>query len=553
VWTYVVPLSIATGSCPPAEEDAAYGACTIQYAGGDGGATWSQVGSSLNTGSCAGLTLAQVGQDAVVDGIPTAAAPTTCTFTLRVDDGDEQVEREFDITIVATGEGAHAYFEQITALPEALAITGCTTEDAKGCSLRSQAQLDRLTPGATEVDGYKYWIYDPGSDTHAMAQDAARLNLTQQRRYQTCDNDDLGRGYALHVYGFADFTGTPGATLPAGTILTNVATGYTYTTGNSTWTLDANGQRTANIYVKTPVGQHYLAEIPNNTALTVSGPPAGINAAAVVNSRFSWRVFVRCSDSIPTNQQIKVPVPAAYADGTLVMIWDWFSPPEWRTTFGTMGQFKFFQIRSGETLGQKARWGTIRWDWFKANKDYPNDQTVFAIDDQPWDSSGTSPGSHATHDFIDPTGLGAATANTWTYKHSMWIRMIVEIKLQQEPEAFTEYASTVCTGTATAACPNGTVIKDNPRDPEGQWHMASMWYLDESGRRATILYRVPVTTPVGQWPYITAFDYELNTSESAPARTADWTGWTRNVIFLRNYSIPNSPFNDTVLFQNPVR
>jgi hypothetical protein len=549
VWTYVVPLSIATGSCPPAEEDAAYGACTIQYAGGDGGATWSQVGSSLNTGSCAGLTLAQVGQDAVVDGIPTAAAPTTCTFTLEVDDGDEQVEREFDITIVATGEGAHAYFEQITALPEALAITGCTTEDAKGCSLRDQDQLDRLTPGATEGDGYKYWIYDPGSDTHPMAQDAARLNLTRLRRYQTCDNDDLARGYALHVYGFADFTGTPGAALPAGTVLTNVATGYTYTIGNNARTLDVNGRLTTNIYVKTPVGQHYLAEIPNNTALTVSGPPAGVNAAAVVNSRFSYRVFVRCSDSIPTNQQIKVPVPAAYADGTLVMIWDWFSPPEWRTTYGTMSEFKFFNIRSGATLGDKARWGTIRWGWGWAD---PNDPTMLASDDQPWDSAGTSPGS-TPEQFIDPTGLGAAPAKTWQYKHSMWIRMIVEFKLQQEPEAFTEYASTVCTGAATAACPNGTVIKDNPNDPQGQWHMVSMWYLDESGRRGTILYRVPITMPASQWPYVTAFDYELNTSEAAPSRTADWTGWTRNVIFLRNYSIPNSPFNDTVLFQNPVR
>jgi hypothetical protein len=548
VWTYVTPLSIATGSCPPAQEDVAYGACTIQYAGGDGGATWTQVGSNLNTGSCAGLTLAQVGQDAVVDGIPTAAAPTTCTFTLQVDDGDEQVQREFDITILAAGTGAHAYFTQITSLQEALAITGCTTEDAKGCSLRSQAQLDRLTPGTVTDGRGPWWSYDPGSDTHAMAQDAAKLNLSRVRQYETCDNDDLARGYALHVYGKAVFTGTPGAVVPNNTVLTKVSTGYTYRTANA-WTLDATGQVKANIYVVTPVGQHYLAEIPNGTALAVTGPPAGVNATATIGSAGNDRVFVRCSDSIPGNQQIKIPVPAAYSDGNIVMVWDWFSPPEWRTTYGTMGQFKFFQIRSGATLAERARWGTIRWRWSDAD---PSDPTMLGSDDQPWDSAGTSPGS-TPEQFIDPTGLGAELAKTWQYKHSMWIRMIVELKLQQEPEVFTEYASMVCTGVATAACPNGTVIKDNPSDPQGQWHMVSMWYLDESGRRATILYRVPITTPAAQWPYVTSFDYELNTSEAAPSRNADWTGWTRNVIFLRNYTIPNSPFTDTVLFQNPIR
>lgn len=85
---------------------------------------------------------------------PTSLAITTGTATIQIFDTEAPT-------------GSHGYFEAMTALPE------CVMAE----SMRSQADLNRLKYGSSAGNVSTKVTYDPASDTHAEAQDAAKLLL----------------------------------------------------------------------------------------------------------------------------------------------------------------------------------------------------------------------------------------------------------------------------------------------------------------------------------------------------------------------------------------
>lgn len=142
--TRTVALEITTVSVGSCTEDVLCTKAALEARGGTTGTyTWSNngAGTTLNDADadCAGLSIAANG---VISGTPSATAPVTCSFTAKVDDTVTNATKALTVSIVAAG--AQTYFAIISALDEAQAITGCTSVDAKGCSLSSMAQLDAL-------------------------------------------------------------------------------------------------------------------------------------------------------------------------------------------------------------------------------------------------------------------------------------------------------------------------------------------------------------------------------------------------------------------------
>jgi hypothetical protein len=549
-WTYTAPLAITTGSCPPAQEDVAYGACTIQYSGGDGGATWSQVGSSLNTGSCAGLTLAQVGQNAVVDGTPTAAAPTTCTFTLEVDDGDEQVEREFAITIVATGTGPHAYYEQLLALPEAVPSASRT--------LRSQSQLNSFT-GTTEISGTTpwapgsstntpWWTYDPGIDTHPETQDAGKLYIPRLRGAYDC----------LTIRGKVTFTGTPATVIPANTRLVNPVTGYEYRAESSS-TIAANGVTgEVNILAVTPVGELYKAEIVAGTVLDFVTPISGVDTTAKVAP--SEDVKVRCASAILSPDMLKIPMglggPTMTSADSIIYTWDVYYTHEWRLIAERLewSQLKAFKPHFGATQFDP----TVGWTWFvdfRASRDLlsANPKNFAAHSVFPYGGDNrVKYGFTVPYKNMSPTGQGAYGDNEYQFHWGVWTRYWIEIKFAQPGTAFTEWGDLVCAEPLPLYCSgvSGTLLP-NPNKVDGTYMMISIWAADEERNAEVLLYRVPYQ---GSQTWLGTHVMEFGVSDTGITVSEDLTAYIRNLGVLQNYTLgPNAHLTDAVLFQRPVR
>jgi hypothetical protein len=87
-----------------ANEDSPY-SVTLSATGGTTPYTWTESGSNLNTGACAGLTLADSGDNGVVSGTPTSSG--TCTFTAQVSDNNTVTQTKgFTITVTTSGSSA---------------------------------------------------------------------------------------------------------------------------------------------------------------------------------------------------------------------------------------------------------------------------------------------------------------------------------------------------------------------------------------------------------------------------------------------------------------
>jgi hypothetical protein len=142
--THTPPLQATTTACPPAQVGAAYVGCSLGASGGAGNNyTFTESGSSLGADACTGFALTDEGVTGLVDNTSAITTAGVCTFRYQVGDGST-TDQSDDISIVVTTdapETAHQYFNTLAALPQAVAIAGCTTWDAKGCSLRYDAQL----------------------------------------------------------------------------------------------------------------------------------------------------------------------------------------------------------------------------------------------------------------------------------------------------------------------------------------------------------------------------------------------------------------------------
>jgi hypothetical protein len=168
--TFVTPLTIVETTVPPASFGVAYSQ-TLHAMSGTAPYTWSNngAGTTVNDADsdCTGITITAGG---VVHGTPSTAntpLPVTCTFTAKVTDNVAATDTQA-LSIVIIDPGASTYFDQVGALPEAQAITGCTAVDAKGCSLSTLAQLNLLADHGDAADSNHLSGYSLDTTTHGM-------------------------------------------------------------------------------------------------------------------------------------------------------------------------------------------------------------------------------------------------------------------------------------------------------------------------------------------------------------------------------------------------
>jgi hypothetical protein len=547
VWIYTAPVTFTSGGCAPAQEDVAYGGCTITVTGGDGTYTLTDLLSELNTGDCSGLTGAQVGQTFVVSGTPTAIG--TCGFTIRANDGVQSpVNADFTIPVLAVGTGPNAYFDTLADMSESVAITPCVaTGDDKGCSLQDQTQLDTLTPGATPAAG-PWWFED-------ATVGGGRLDWPRDRRWKECT-------FAF-MKGQMTLTGTPNTSAAAGIILTDPVTGYTFRTGE---TAVYNSTGVSGNVVTYPTSSQtepytYYSELASPTGRSLT-----VTSGAATTAKVKKEIACTETESLPTDQQIKIPM--YYEDGRIILTWDWLVDSAWRNDpYVQSNQLKVFKVQHGNAYsspGQGQGW-TLR---HRLNAALDNDARTIGTDDQAV-GTGYTPDGEVGDGFYSPTGVGAHTARTYQYRHSEWQRIWLEIKFYQAPSAFTEWNAAFCSNPANpclGGTPAGTEIGGNPGDDtdgdgtvevsagEGRWHMITIWAASEGRDPEKLLYRVPIA-----WVSegIARFDFELNSSSSIGLlgpHALDWTAWARNFHILRNYTaLPANWQDDPVLFQRPVR
>jgi hypothetical protein len=432
---------------------------------------------------------------------------------------------------VAAGtlEDPYEYYELLRDRPERI----------RTVRLQSVADINTYAKG-----GGGYWTYDPASDAHPEKQDAVKLVFPHMSRVLACTT----------VYGKVNIGGTLGTVVSSGWTLVNPATGYTYRTNGGgkvgptgyvdnadavAGKVDAEGNPIppkivpVRVDAVTPVGELYRAEAPVGTVLHWSPPRAGLDPTVVVAP--SQEIEVKCSDSLPTTNQIKMPI--GIGDGTILYTWDWFYTSEWRTHRGSIGAFKMFKTETGGTATTVEPWWTKLLDTRRRTTDV---LTVGTYHDAAALSS-QAPG-FISGKPVNPTGEGAAPANTFQQYVGRWTRYWVEIKLNRPASDFTDWANKYNGGVEI---PANTKVGSN-----GLYHMNSVWIADEQRDAVCVLYRAPA------WPnkFVTEFKIEINTSDQAPARTGDWFGYVRGFNCLHNYNLPaNGHLNDPLIFQRPVR
>ena len=227
-----------------------------------------------------------------------------------------------ECTVPPAAGGAHSFFDALVR----------RTEHYCNWSLRSQAQLQSLVND--DLDAAKYWTYDPGADKHPHKQDAAKFVKPQYDRYYECTT----------VYGKVRFTGTAGAVVPKGTILTRPSDGATYRT-NVAATIGAGGT-TDLVRIDAANPNTYQAAAPSGTVLNVARLN-GVASTATVQPKNE--VSVKCSDSMPIQYQLRMPL-GNVTDDTMLLTWDWYYTPEWRENVGGLSWYKMFKLQEGWTM-----------------------------------------------------------------------------------------------------------------------------------------------------------------------------------------------------------
>jgi hypothetical protein len=249
----------------------------------------------------------------------------------------------------------------------------------------------------------------------------------------------------------------------------------------------------------------------------------------------------------------RLQTPSLLTD-RMVLVWDWYWPIEFKTNCGGVTSFKTFQ-----GLADGHGWWTLM-----------NHQGVarnlaahvgFTVGDEFRAAHGvTEGGAYPTgmtsNEGVQPAGPGTdailASGETqhqqyndrcYPIDHSVWHRVVVEIRFAQLPSAFTDWST---------AYLDGATLNSNPRDPDGlgRWHMVSKWYMSEVMDPVRILYRVPMgwgnsSTAIR---YVTGWKFEMNSSKSGAIGPIN--GWGRNFLCLKDMYADE---NDSNLFRRPVR
>lgn len=254
--------------------------------------------------------------------------------------------------------------------------------------------------------------------------------------------------------------------------------------------------------------------------------------------------------------QLKIPCnnPTLLND-RIVFVIDWYWPVEFKTLCGTVTNFKTFQVRpngsgwwtlmnnQGTARGMDANVGFTVTDEFRAPKG---------------GNTGAPDGYHpSSPERVHPAGPGTVVdpinnlyyqldyRKSYPVDHSVWHRIIVEIRLFQQPSTFTDWSNAYLGGATLGA---------NPHDPAGAWHMVSKWYMSETQSPQRVIYRVPFGWPMnadGTTPYrgpIKDLLFEMNSSKTGALGPVN--GWGRNVLILKDMYADEE---DTRLFKRPVR
>jgi hypothetical protein len=249
-----------------------------------------------------------------------------------------------------------------------------------------------------------------------------------------------------------------------------------------------------------------------------SNPQDGAKFYKPVNENVGAR-----SDSIPGNQQLRMPIQIG--SGSVMVTWDFWFGPEFRTNIGNIDNYKIFQHRQRDD----SRWWThvVR---FK-NASAPNEVAT------PYDTLSAGrlniPGLTKSKPYT-PSGAGALGANSYAVNASVWTRWwsLVEFDVPSSDSRWDAWKSQ----SPAAAQLSGT------------WDMVSLWVADEQRDAVRLLYRVPASVDT----QLASFDFEFNTS-NRPSQTGPLVGYGRNVVVLHNYKFPTAPESDQRIFVRPTR
>jgi hypothetical protein len=246
----------------------------------------------------------------------------------------------------------------------------------------------------------------------------------------------------------------------------------------------------------------------------------------------------RASASIPGTQQLKMGLPRIDS-GTVLITWDWYWGPEFRSKRGDMRNYKAWQL-----MIDGHAWWTLMTNLSQAGGD-ANEVTKTSDEFRP----GTRADGMIRNEKVLPSGPGTPTQypnETYPQYHSRWTRYWVEVKLLQPPSAFREWSD---------AYLGGAPLRGNSDDPSGRWHMVSLWSADENRNAQRLLYRVPMNwdAATGRQPHVSMFRFEMNSSQET-GFIGPFVGYGRNVVVLHNYTLPaTNPETDAFLFQRPTR
>lgn len=256
--------------------------------------------------------------------------------------------------------------------------------------------------------------------------------------------------------------------------------------------------------------------------------------------------FVRSeggSSSIPGSQQLKFNFRNAFGPSdTALLTWDWYWGKEFRTNRGAVTAYKMFQM-----VMDGHGWWTLM-SRLAAASDSDTGEVGKASDEF---RSGVLADGVVQRSPFYPTGMGAvdsrrSSGGEYGQRHSVWSRYWIEIRFLRPPSEFTEWSS---------AHLGGRPLGPNPEDPQGRWHMVSLWMADETRNAQRLLYRVPINwnSALNWEPTAITFRFEMNTSQDPLSLIGPLIGYGRNVVLLRNYSLPPVAETDSLIFQRPRR
>jgi hypothetical protein len=244
--------------------------------------------------------------------------------------------------------------------------------------------------------------------------------------------------------------------------------------------------------------------------------------------------------SVPIKQQLRMPLPRVES-GSIILTWDWYWGREFRMNQGDVTHWKAFHVMVGG-----HPWWTLMHNLGPSRGSADPDEVAKVTDEI---GPGFRANGMAFSERVTPSGPGTPAqrpsyAEAYPQYHSRWTRFWIEIRLLQPPSAFTDWSD---------AYLGGGPLNSNNGDPQGRWHMVSLWSADENRDVQRLLYRVPMNwkseIPARE-PYPTLFIFEMNSSKKGLA--GPLIGYGRNVVLLYDYKLPaTNPETDAFLFQRP--